>query len=164
MKVYQNNWWNRIFHKEELARQACERIRLKRFLKASYEYSDRLKSSNSLFTLFFLHKEIWFKGFKNKNLGPDECGMFRTKDIITMTPEEVFLGNIYGLWTYNIPEWEKEKEHRFGANSYGIDPSVTVYQLIVEQYRSLLLSNVTAISQEAEKKLDELGWSVDMPV
>lgn len=158
MKVYKNNWWNRFFHKNELERQACERIQHKRVIKTAEKFLERINNSNSLASLFFLHKEMWSYGLQNKSLGPAEFGMFRTKDIITMKPEEVFLGNIYGLWTYNIPEWEKKKEHRFGTNSYGIDSAVTVYQLIVEQYRNLLLSNVTAIRQEAEKKLTDLEW------
>lgn len=51
-----------------------------------------------------IHKRIWRKGFRNANLGPDEYGMFRTKDINLMTIDEVYIGGIYD--TLTIAQWE----------------------------------------------------------
>ena len=157
MKVYKNNWWNNIFHKEELAWQANERIRCKKLIKAAERFGKRLSDSESLTELFHLHKEMWREGFRNKNLGPDEYGMFRTKDIETMTPSEVFLGDIYGLWTYSITDWENSKDGLFGPNCYGIEPTMPVIQLLVNQYKKLLLSNLAALCHVAEKNLDILN-------
>ena len=65
----------------------------------------RLEKSDSLLDLFSLHRQIWDSGIRNANIGPNEYGMFRTDDISRMKPDEVFLGNIFGLFTLPLPQW-----------------------------------------------------------
>lgn len=86
----------------------------------------RLEKSDSLLDLFSLHRQIWDSGIRNANIGPNEYGMFRTDDISRMKPDEVFLGNIFGLFTLPLPQWIGAQEE----------------PLIVQQYRDHLLSNV----------------------
>lgn len=86
----------------------------------------RLEKSDSLLDLFSLHRQIWDSGIRNANIGPNEYGMFRTDDISRMKPDEVFLGNIFGLFTLPLPQWIGAPEE----------------PLIVQQYRDHLLSNV----------------------
>ena len=86
----------------------------------------RLERSDSLLDLFSLHRQIWNSGIRNANIGPCEYGMFRTSDISTMQPSEVFLGNIFGLFTHPLPQWIGTAEE----------------PIIFQQYRDHLISNV----------------------
>ena len=65
----------------------------------------RVSRCDNLLELFSLHRQIWDSGIRNANIGPNEFGMFRTEDISRMKPEEVFLGNIFGLSTLPLPQW-----------------------------------------------------------
>lgn len=91
----------------------------------------QLELANTLNDIFILHIKIWANGIRNKNIGPDEHGMFRTKDILTMNKEEVFLGNIWGLYTLPLPEWETRDE--------------SSRNLVIKQYRNHLISNLKAM-------------------
>ena len=156
-KVLRDNLWNRLFHKKELQEQRNKCSLAQYIIDTANQFLLILHESKGLHGLLFVHRELWKAGLTNSNLGPNEYGMFRTKDIAEMKPEEVFLGDIYGLWTYNIPEWEKHKEQKYGVNSYGLDPEITVYQIVENQYRRLLKSNIKAIRKENEEILTTLG-------
>lgn len=97
----------------------------------------RINNSNSLLELLECHKFAWSQGFQNKNLGPNKYGMFRTNSIPEMTPEEVYLGNIWGLWTQNIPFWESCNDEK-------------VYKIIFNQYQRLLKSNIEYLMRNNE--------------
>ena len=56
------------------------------------KYLSELSSAGSLMELLELHKRMWKEGIQHNNIGPNEYGMFRTKDIASMEPSEVFLG------------------------------------------------------------------------
>ena len=148
VQIRRENLWNRIFHKKELREQQTQRILAQCIINATDQFLDELNECNDLQGLLHIHRECWKAGFNNKNLGPNEYGMFRTKDIAKMKAEEVYLGDIYGMWAFNIPEWEKQKNKPYGFNNWGIKPETTVYQLVVNQYKSLLVSNVKAIRKE----------------
>ena len=75
--------------------------------------------------------------------------MFRTKDIATMSPEEVYLGNVFGLWTFTIPEWEEKGHQWFGHNYFGIPSTTTNYEVVLNQYKRLLKKNVESITIDA---------------
>ena len=68
-------------------------------------YLSEISKAESLMDLFNIHKQMWTEGLRHANIGPDEFGMFRTNDISSMKPSEVFLGNVYGLWTAPLNEW-----------------------------------------------------------
>ena len=74
-----------------------------------------------------------------------------------MKPEEVYLGDIYGLWTFSIPIWEQQKDNKYGegASAWGLSPDVTLYEIVCNQYRNLLVSNVRAVRKEAEVSLEQ---------
>lgn len=94
-----------------------------------------LECAETLPELLALHKLLWALGLRNKNLGPDRYGMFRTSNILSMTPDEVFLGNFNGYFTHPIPVWEE-----------GRDGNEGLYQEILSQYRKHLISNLNAIA------------------
>lgn len=114
--------------KQELIQQRNENDKKREYCEY---FINQVKSTNSLNTLLNLHKLIWACGFRNNNLGPDKFGMFRTNDIIKMTPQEVYLGNIEGLFTRTLADWSNNPKEE--------------YQIVLEQYRKHLISNLTAI-------------------
>lgn len=89
-------------------------------------YLSEISKADSLMGLLEVHKRMWADGIRHSNIGPNEFGIFRTDDIATMRPSEVFLGNIYGLWTAPLSEWIGSKDEH----------------IITEQYRHHLSSNV----------------------
>ena len=131
----QNNIFNRFFYKETLA-------------KEKEKLNERIEASKSLEGVLDLHKKAWGLGYRNGNLSPCEYGMFRTKDISTMKPEEVFLGNVYGLWTFPMPKWEDQKSQMY-------DRDISVYDIVLNQYKRVLHSNVKAIYREAKTLVEE---------
>ena len=157
MKVIKENLWNRIFRKKEILAQQEEKCRRQHLLDVADGLIHDVENGKTLTEMVTLHKRIWSEGFRNRNIGPDDCGMFRTKDIADMKPEEVFLGNIFGLWTFPIPKWEESRKSKetFGCNGFGIDPHLKVYDVIMEQYKGVLLSNVKCIKRTAQSYVSE---------
>lgn len=150
-----NNWWNRIFHKQQVTEE-LEKYRSYKGMKELFtELYNSLKECKTLEEMLSIHKRLWNVGYRNDNLGPCSYGMFRTKDIRTMTPDEVYLGNIYGLSTKNIPFWEEYKDETMAGNGFGIDESILMYDLIMNQYRRLLLSNLLSIKNQVINYIDE---------
>ncbi len=126
-----------------------------------YPNSAKVTGLTSLFDVLNIHKEIWAEGFQNINIGPDMKGMFRTENIENMVPQEVWLGNIYGLSTKEIPFWEKLKDESKKDGGYQIYQYLTTYQIVLRQYKHHLISNIKAIKKKAEKEhneLTELGY------
>lgn len=89
-------------------------------------YLSEISKADSLMGLLEVHRQMWADGIRHSNIGPNEYGIFRTNDISTMRPSEVFLGNIYGLWTAPLSEWIGSKDEH----------------IIMDQYRHHLSSNV----------------------
>lgn len=90
------------------------------------KYLDDLKQCDSLTQVFECHKRMWNDGIQHKNIGPDQYGLFRTDDIATMLPREVYLGGIYGLDTLRMDYWINRPEE----------------PVVMEQYRGHLTSNL----------------------
>lgn len=171
MEALRNTRWNRLFHTKEVKANVELKDRLQQFVlrapgliskigEVTYQEgkvdSVEVTGAISLYNILSLHKEVWDAGFQNENLGPSPYGMFRTKSIPTMKPEEVYLGDIWGLYTKNIPFWEKYKNEEKTGGGFPIFEYLTVYLIILGQYKRLLSSNVQAIAKEAEKELKEL--------
>lgn len=148
-----NNLWNRIFFKEEVRKNMKDAELQLTLSKNGARIINAILKCDSLYELMNIHKEAWVIGFQNMNLGPDKYGMFRTKSIPTMKPEEVFLGNILGLWTHAIPFWEERKSQLYGCNGFGIDPERSLYDIILSQYKELLYFNIGEIWSETERLL-----------
>lgn len=106
-------------------------------MKSNYsictDYLDLVLKASSLSELFDLHKAMWNSGVRDyKSFGPNEYGMFRCSDIADMKMDDVFLGNINGLWTYRLPFWE----------TMCLNDPDNVYQTILNQYRNQLSSGI----------------------
>ena len=144
---------NRTFFKEEIRKNMKDAELQLTLSKNGARIINTIEKCDSLEELLSIHKEAWIVGFQNENLGPDKYGMFRTENIPTMQPSEVFLGGIWGLWTYAIPFWEERKSQPYGCNGFGMDPEISLYDIILDQYKRLLTSNIKDIWCEAERSL-----------
>jgi hypothetical protein len=90
--------------------------------------------------LIDFHKYCAAEGVTGKSLGPDMDGMFRVHDIRDLDKENVFLGNIDGLWIWNISFWEHNKDEE-GKKA------------VWNQYFSILKSNLAQVKQSPERFL-----------
>jgi hypothetical protein len=137
-----NNIWNRLFHNTEIKENKKKMSIYVKQRESGQSFINAIKDCDSLITLMHIHKDAWGNGFQNKNIGPDIYGIFRTSDILTMIPDEVYLGGIYGLNTMTISFWEEHKNDKYGCNGFGIDANYSLYKIILDQYKNLLLSNI----------------------
>lgn len=148
-----NNLWNRIFFKEEVRKNKEDAELQLTLSKNASRIINTIVKCDSLYKLMDIHKEAWIIGFQNVNLGPDKYGMFRTKSIPTMQPSELFLGGIWGLFTHAIPFWEERKSQPYGCNGFNMDPEISLYGIVLDQYKRLLISNIEDIWNKAERLL-----------
>lgn len=135
--ILKHNLWNRMFHRKTLKKQRSLYWKSKALVSNYPKIREEIENSTDLLQLLAAHKMVWVYGFRNNNLGPCEFGMFRTKSIPNMTPDEVYLGNINGLWTFTLNEWQNRKDSED-------------YNIIVSQYKNHLLSNVAHIMRVAK--------------
>lgn len=149
------NFWNLVFHRSELRDNLNKATTAHSVCGMGGKYVALVRSAHHLQELLDIHKEIWGLGYRNEDLGPNSFGMFRCPDILKMTPDDVFLGNIYGLWTFNIPFWESRRTELFGSNDWGVDPRCPVYSLILDQYRRRLLKGIRRAMEESDTFLLE---------
>lgn len=99
-----NNIWNRLFHKAEVQENVKQMSIYTKQCLEGQRFLDKL------ITLMNIHKDAWGTGFQNSNIGPCPYGVFRTLDIPSMTPDQIYLGGIWGLVTKPISFWEEDSE------------------------------------------------------
>lgn len=169
-KKVKNNWFNRIFCHSDV-QDAIENVaKVKKIISEAPDFIQaigdvRIDKNNpgeciitgctSLLGLLDIHKRAWSEGFQCENLGPDRYGMFRTESIQNMTEAEVFLGNCYGLWTNTLSFWETTKDEGLTSGGFEIYSYCTVYQIILRQYKSLLISGIRNMENKAQATLKE---------
>lgn len=112
-------------------------------------YFSKLDSfKGGLYDLFYFHKGLAekFPDLINKvpSVCPDKYGVFRTKDIATMSPDDVFLGGICGLFTFNITTWELYKKTDKEA-----------YNIVLNQYYNLLKAGKSRMLQIIDKEISQ---------
>ena len=156
MKFIKENFWNKLVKGAAIEQQRKMYNHNKGLIEKSEAYLKRLTDCQSLLGLLEIHKELWIDGYRNKNLGPDPYGMFRTNYIPNMTPDEVYpLGNIFGLRAFSLSKWEEDHKTLFGENMYGIPADTTNYEVVLNQYRELLVTNVINLVSFSEKYISE---------
>lgn len=131
-----------IYHSEYQKYSLLKAKKEKRRIKRDHIYKDlipyfihQIELANSLNEIFILHIKLWANDIRHTSFGPNEFGMFRTKDILLMNKEEVFLGNIWGLHTKPLTFWETCK-----------DPDSVA--MVIRQYKNQLISNLKAMQDE----------------
>lgn len=100
-----------------------------------------IEKAHDLDKLVSLHKQL-YPLFACPNLGPCEYGMFRVKDMSELSMDNVYLGGIYGLWTFTAREWSKPTINRQDFDS------------ILTQYKYHLISNMKVILDNATKNIN----------
>lgn len=153
MKKIKDNWWNRVFRRKALEAYKEECKKLRRILGWYNQLMEYLDQAKNLEDLLEVHRTAWRIGYRNPNIAPCEWGMFRTEDILQMKPSEVYLGGIYGLITGNIPFWNDSRKETMSGNGFGITDDKSVYDIVMEQYRTHLKSNFRAINDQAANQL-----------
>lgn len=136
-----NNFWNRIFHKKEVA---LNKERLLNDIKLVDHFQDvmiSLDGAENLRSLMMVHKFVYRLGFTD-NLGSDKFGMFRCESIAEMTADQVFLGGIQGIVTKSIDYWEQQSDD-------------ILYLKVLGQYRSHLRTNIKYMVNKAKKEIKE---------
>ena len=166
-----NCQWNRLFHAKDVKANIEQKERAERLISMAPGYlqeigevsyiegdkdSAKVTGATSLLDVLSIHKEAWANGFQNEKIGPCSHGMYRCESIPSMTPSQVFLGDIWGLWTKNIPFWEQYKNEGKSGGGWPIYEYLTDYQIILRQYKCQLSSNIRAIAENAEKELAQL--------
>lgn len=108
------------------------------------KFKGELMSHHTLEDTFKVHRQLGAMHLAwSHAICPDKCGMFRTSNIATMSTDEVFLGDIYGLWTHSLTYWLSSKN----------EDAVSV---ITDQYYYQVLSGIEAEIEELVKKIHSI--------
>ena len=153
MKKIKNNLWNRIFHYKALKKYQEWKKIAEAIIGWNKQLNEDLERAQTLQDLIDIHKHAWDIGYQNSNLGPCEWGMFRCDCIPMLSLNTLYLGGIWGLWTNIGKFWEEHKDETMAGNGFGIDPEKKIYDLIMQQYRQHLRSNINAISNNTAQEL-----------
>lgn len=153
MKKVRNNLWNRIFHSKKLEAYKEWEEKANSIIGWNTQLNQDLDRAKTLQDLINIHKHAWQIGYRNPNIASLEWGMFRCKSIPELTLDNLYLGNIWGLWTNTGRFWEEHKDDTMAGNGFGIDPERKIYDLIIQQYRGHLKSNINAISNRIAEEL-----------
>ena len=153
MKKVKNNLWNRIFHSKALKEYQEWKKTAESIIGWNTQLNEDLKRAKTLQDLIDIHKHAWQIGYRNSNIAPLEWGMFRCNSIPELTLDNLYLGDIWGLWTNPGTFWENHKDEKFGPNGFGIDETLPIYGFIMQQYRQLLRSNINSIAENTANEL-----------
>lgn len=108
------------------------------------KFKGELMSHHTLEDTFKIHRQLGAMHLAwNPAICPDQYGMFRTSNIATMSMDDVFLGNIRGLWTHTLTYW-------LTCN----DEDAVV--IVTRQYYEQVLNGIKAEIRELEKKINSL--------
>lgn len=108
------------------------------------KFKGELMSHHTLEDTFKVHRQLGDMHLAwNSAICPDKYGMFRTKNIATMDPSEVFLGDIEGLWTHSLSYWLTCCDEDAVA-------------IVTKQYYQQVLSGIKAEIKELAKKIHSI--------
>lgn len=145
MKKVKNNLWNKIFHKKALNEYKQWKKVAEAILGWYKQLDEDLRRATTLQSLINIHKKAWEIGYQSLGLAPCPWGMFRCKDISELTLDNLYLGDIWGLWTNSGKFWEENKSETMAGNGFGIPEDKLVYDIIVGQYKNHLRTNFEII-------------------
>ena len=49
--------------------------------------------------------------------------------------------------------WEKHKDDKYGYNGFNLDENISLYGLVLDQYKNILTSNIKYMMQQAKAEL-----------
>ena len=153
MKKIKDNLLNRIFRSKALKEYQEWKQTAGSIIGWNKQLNEELRRASSLQELINVHKHAWDVGYRGSGLSPCPWGMFRCDNISALTLDNLYLGDIWGLWTNPGRFWEEHKDETMAGNGFGIDPNKKVYDLIMQQYRQHLKSNINFIADNTAKEL-----------
>lgn len=85
--------------------------------------------------LIDIHKMLQPAGILPDNCNIDPYGMYRADAICNLSIYNIYLGNIYGLWTFPISYWLEQTDEQAKT-------------IVWNQYKNQLLSNLKALQNK----------------
>lgn len=79
------------------------------------------------------------------NAGRNPSGMNRTERGEAVTPQSVFLGGVYGLFTHPVPFWQARKNEKKGAHPDF--PTKNAYDILAAHARRFMESHIEPMCQ-----------------
>ena len=79
--------------------------------------------------------------------GRSEYGWNRTKRGEEVTPDRVFLGNVYGLFTHPVPRWQEGKDEP--KDSWMGLRDVNSYDVVSDQARRFIMNHAPIMAERA---------------
>ncbi|MBO7734623.1 MAG: hypothetical protein J6S67_18835 [Methanobrevibacter sp.] len=153
MKRVRNNLFNKLFRPKALKEYKAWKEKAIAIIGWNKQLNEDLTRAKTLQDLINVHKHAWQIGYNSPNIAPCPWGMFRCDSIPVLTLDTLYLGDIWGLWTNNGRFWEEHKHETMANNGFGIKEDELVYDIIVQQYRQHLRSNLNAISKNMAEDL-----------
>lgn len=133
-----------LVRKNNSNKQAKRILDLK--LKNLKELKASLITSNRLLEMYNIHKRIFMhfeKYYIPICINVSEYGYFRANSWKELYPDNIFLGNIFGLNTWELSYWVNCKD-------------VEIKSQIKEQYKSILLEGLDFIETRLNKDIQAL--------
>ena len=108
------------------------------------KFKGELMSHHTLEDTFKIHRQLGAMHLAwNPAICPAQYGMFRTSNIATMSMDDVFLGDICGLWTHTLTYW-------LTCN----DEDAVI--IVTGQYYEQVLKGIKAEIRELKKKIHSI--------
>lgn len=108
------------------------------------KFKGELMSHHTLEDTFKIHKQLGAMHLAwNPAICPAQYGMFRTFNIATMSMDDVFLGDICGLWMHTLTYWLTCNDE-------------DAISIVTGQYYEQVLNGIKAEIKELKKKINSL--------
>lgn len=121
-------------------------------LTLAKKFDEELILIQTLDKLYYFNKKLinafYTRCNKAPMLCPNKYGIFRCESLSTISPNDIFLGDINGLWTDTLKEWIKSNEPED-------------VRIIQNQYYNILNRGIYYIIEDIKKDINNnklLGW------
>lgn len=124
-----------LIHKYKLC--IAHDTQIKNNIATAQYYLSKIENTNSLEELYCIFREITETLDVSFILSP--YGMFRANSLENCRTTDIYLGDIYGLWTFTLNEWMETKD-------------IEAKKIVTNQFRKTLINTLnTYIKNEKGK-------------
>lgn len=121
-------------------------------LTLAKKFDEELTLIQTLGQLYYFNKKLinafYARCNKAPMLCPNKYGIFRCESLSTISPDNIFLGDINGLWTNTLTEWMKSNEPED-------------IRIVLNQYYNILNRGIYFIIEDIKKDINNnklLKW------
>lgn len=121
-------------------------------LTLAKKFDEELTLIQTLGQLYYFNKKLINSFYARCNKAPMLCpnkyGIFRCESLSTISPDNIFLGDINGLWTDTFTEWMKSNEPED-------------IRIVLNQYYNILNRGIYFIIEDIKKDINNnklLKW------